>query len=486
MHYTCPVCNTENKHDLTFPIEEYVCTSCSNIINVETNNAKSIIKKPIENVVLNIGQKGIIDLIEYTVVAIVVRKYGTNIYWREYYLKDYKNNDAFLSESDGHWVFLHSIHADDVNKKESSKTMTVHSRNYRWYETTPCNIHAASGFFEEKLNFNLTTYKEYVNGTNMISQEQYGNKIQYFAGKHISKHFIKKTFKLSHMPNYSGIGIVQPYYIDIKQLINVLGIAAILICLLQLYVYSSRTNASVFQDTIKFRDVKNKEMVSKSFTLSGGSAPLKINAHSEVDNSWANLQLSLVNENTNEAVYASKDIEEYSGYEDGEVWREGKTTEEFNICGVSPGKYHFVVSAESQQSTGAIFTSGSDTGLTITKEGSGIVNVLDNSTKQTVSFGDAKTLEKDSSDMGKLVKQVFPNKNLDSLLTINPVVQSSPANTADESSIDVNATWFPVSFWNFGIILSIMVVFFIVCYWGRHLFNVSKWNNSSNSPYPKS
>ena len=486
MHYICPICKTENKLETSFSIEEYICISCSNLIDVDKNFSRQIVKKPIENVVLEIGQKGIIDYIEYTVVAIVVRKYGSATYWREYYLKDYKNNDAFLSESDGHWVFLHPIHAEDVKKKERSKVVQLHTRNYRLYETTQCTIHAAKGFFEDKLNFNIASYKEYVNGTNMVSEEQSGGYTQYFVGKHISKHFIKKTFKLSHMPNYSGIGIVQPYYIDIKQLINVLGIAALLICLLQLYVYSSRTNTSVFQDTIKFRDVKNKEMVSKSFTLSGGSAPLKINAHSEVDNSWANLQLSLVNEDTNEAVFASKDIEEYSGYEDGEAWREGKTTEEFNICGVSSGKYHLVLSAESQQSTGTIFTSGSDTGLTINKEASGIVNVLDNSTKQTVSFGDVKTLEKDSSDMGKLVRQVFLNKNLDSLLSINPVVQSSPANVVDGSSIDINATWFPVSFWNFGIILLLMVIFFIICYWGRHLFNVSKWNNSSNSPYPKS
>ena len=58
-----------------------------------------------------------------------------------------------------------------------------------------------------------------------------------------------------------------------------------MICLFQLYVYISRTNETVFAETINFADVKDKEMVSKSFTLSGGSAPLKVNAFSGVDNS---------------------------------------------------------------------------------------------------------------------------------------------------------------------------------------------------------
>ncbi|KPH11333.1 hypothetical protein AMQ68_18095 [Chryseobacterium sp. ERMR1:04] len=489
MHYTCPVCNTENPRDFMYSIEEYVCKSCSYLIDVEKSFSKKLVKKPIENVVLEIGQKGILDNTEYTVDAIVVRKYGIEIYWREYYLKDKKGDDAFLSESDGHWVLLYPVHTEDV-KKKSSKIAELHTRNYRWYETTECSIHAAEGFFEEKLNFNLATYKEYVNGTNMISQEQSGSKNQYFAGKHISKHLVKKSFKLSHMPNYSGIGIVQPYYIDIKQAINILGIAGLFICLLQLYVYTSRTNTSVFQDTIKFEDVKNKEMVSKSFTLSGGSAPLKVSAHSEVDNSWANLQLSLVNESTNETVYTSKDIEQYHGYEDGENWSEGKTTEEFNLCGIAPGKYHFVISAEKQYAVGTSTSSHfvpSNEGVTISREASGIVDVVNNSTKESVAFGDIRTLEKDSSEIGKLVKQTFPNQNLDSLLTVNSVLESPPANkVSDDSTINIKATWLPVSFWNFTIILILMLAFFIICYWGRNVFNVSKWSNSSNSPYSKS
>jgi hypothetical protein len=45
----------------------------------------------------------------------------------------------------------------------NGKAMELHGRNFRWYETTECTIHAA-GFFEDKLDFGLATYKEYVNG----------------------------------------------------------------------------------------------------------------------------------------------------------------------------------------------------------------------------------------------------------------------------------------------------------------------------------
>jgi hypothetical protein len=87
----------------------------------------------------------------------------------------------------------------------------------------------------------------------------------------------------------------------------------------------------------------SKEYVSPSFELKGSSAPLQISVSSNVNNSWANVQIALVNENTNEEIYASKDIEYYHGYTDGENWTEGSTSEDFNICGVGAGKYHLTI-----------------------------------------------------------------------------------------------------------------------------------------------
>lgn len=488
MHYTCPVCNTENNIDLTFRVEEYICKSCSNHINADQNISKRIVKKPIENVVLEVGQKGILRSTEYTVISIIIRKYGTHTFWREYALKDKSGNDLFLSESDGHWVLLETI----PNKKFIGRGRTLgeyNGKTYRWYETTDCNIYSAAGFFEDTLKFSLATYKEYVNGTDMISREQSGSKIEYFKGQHISKNEIKKAFNIPNLPTYSGIGIVQPFYINIKQAINILCISALLICLIQAYIYSTRTNHIVFKETIQFKDVSNKELISKSFIFSGGSAPLQVKVHTGVDNSWANVQLSLVNESTSESVYTSKDIEKYSGYEGGESWSEGSENEEFNICGVAPGKYHFVISAEKQggvESTKVASYLSPDGNVLLSKDAFGIINVVNNITKTSTSFGDTKTLENDKTETGKLVQKTFGKQNLDSLLNLNAYNAEFTNLVSEANSVDIIATWLPVSFWNFTIILFLMIAFFILCYIGKYYFNVSKWENSSNSPYPQS
>jgi len=482
MHYVCPACDSENKLDLTFPVKEYVCQTCSHLIELTTNKSSKHLNVPTENVVLDVGQKGKIENVEYTVVAIIVRKYGANIFWREYYLKDQKGDDAFLSESDGHWVFLTSMHPNDF-KSKNAKLATYLGKNYRWYETSQCSIHAATGFFEDKLDFTLATYKEYVNGTHMISQEHSGGQTNYFYGTHFSKHTIKRAFRLSHMPNYSGIGIVQPYYVNMREAINIFCVVGLLICLFQLYVYTSRTNETVIEQKVNFSDVRDKELISKSFTLSGGSAPLKVNVFSNVDNSWANVQLSLVNENTNEAVYTSKDIEQYHGYEDGESWSEGSQSEEFNLCGVGAGKYHFVISAENEGSYPVLTNFQSpDSKVTISRDRMGAIGVTDNFKGLSTTFTDGKTLDKDSSETAKLMRESFGTQKLDSLINAE-AIRSSAGLSSDNSSVQIKATWLPVSFWNFTFILIVMIILYILMRVGNYYFNFNKWKNSSNSPY---
>jgi hypothetical protein len=46
---------------------------------------------------------------EYWIINIVIKKYGSSTFWREYSLKDRAGNNVYLSESDGHWVLLRPI-----------------------------------------------------------------------------------------------------------------------------------------------------------------------------------------------------------------------------------------------------------------------------------------------------------------------------------------------------------------------------------------
>ena len=316
MEKICPKCNHINRIDLELIIEQYVCSNCNGLINIAENKFVKEISKSQYFTSLKIGQKGSIEGIDYTVVAIVIRKTGRDYKWAEYYLKDNQLNDAFLSESEGHWVFMKPLSQPFQTTKYGA---TFNDENYRKYETTQSSISSAFGFFEDSIKYGVASYSEYVRGEKIISFENHGeNRLYYLEGRHFPNSELKLAFKnLDFIPSKNGYGIVQPFFINTKQLINIFGVAAILISLLQFFNYTTRTNYEVFRDSVRFDSVRSKELISKSFELKGASAPLEVKLYSNVDNSWANVELSLVNEKTNETEYASKDIEQYHGYEGG-------------------------------------------------------------------------------------------------------------------------------------------------------------------------
>ena len=81
--YACPVCKTENTLEANFQVTDYVCKSCNNLISTENNKTRGVLKQPASNVVLKVGDKGVLDGKNFTVVAIVVKKYGSSTFWQE-------------------------------------------------------------------------------------------------------------------------------------------------------------------------------------------------------------------------------------------------------------------------------------------------------------------------------------------------------------------------------------------------------------------
>lgn len=251
--------------------------------------------------------------------------------------------------------------------------------------------------------------------------------------------------------------------------------------MLQLFNYTTRTNYEVFRDSIRFDSVRNKELISKSFDLKGASAPLEVKLYSNVDNSWANIELSLVNEKTNETEYTSKDIEQYHGYEDGESWSEGSKSEEFNFCGVAPGKYHFAISAQKQgfeKPSGETYFSPDGT-KSYEIDDLGFVNVTVFATQDRTAYN-LENIENNNPEMAQELKiaKEFTQKNPNSSLPIVDVDTTNP-------TVDITANWKPVTMWNYFIILIIMVVIIVLSFWGEHAFEKQKWSNSANTPYPE-
>ncbi|WP_300490593.1 DUF4178 domain-containing protein [Flavobacterium sp.] len=345
MRITCYQCDTPTDVEVPFPVKQFVCSNCFSIYKAtETGDFTFKDKYKYDKQIggLALGLKGTLEEEEYTVTGVVVKEY-MNYYWKEYVLASTTGKFLYLSEVSGHWILLREI-PDDFAKGHP-KIIDYNDKVFKLYDIARPRIAAAAGFFDIDLPTGLITMAELIAPPYMISFEKLEKEERtVFLGEHISKNQIKRIFKpTKELPNRIGIGLVQPYFFNVRQLALILCSVTLLILLTHLYVYHDKQEEVVFSNDISFSEYNDKEYISPAFTLNGGASPLTISVHSGVDNSWANAQVALVNEDTNEEIYANKDVEYYHGYSEGESWTEGDQSDDFSICGIGAGKYHLAI-----------------------------------------------------------------------------------------------------------------------------------------------
>jgi len=343
MTVPCYNCNKTTTLDVHFEVTIFACPHCA-LVYKKTKDGQLKFRdkfKPYNfTEKFEIGKTATFDNQEYRVTGILIKK-NSGFEWTEYILEGKKDEFLYLSEASGHWIVLNEIQFD---KKVGNHPLTleyeevIYDRFDYYYPT----LITAKGFFDFDI-YDKIELIEYINPPLMLSFEKSGHEQTAFLGKHISKSDIKKAFGVSSLPSKKGIGQVQPFIFNIRNLALTFCTVAVLILITNWYLNKDRVEQNVLNTEIPFDQFTTKDYVTPSFTLNGSSAPLTVRVHSNVDNSWANVQVALINETTGEEIYANKDIEYYHGYTDGENWTEGSTAVKFNICGVTAGKYHLAI-----------------------------------------------------------------------------------------------------------------------------------------------
>ncbi|WP_162126551.1 DUF4178 domain-containing protein [Flavobacterium phycosphaerae] len=344
MSFSCFNCDTVTDFEVAFEVKTFTCPSCQTVYLQNEGQFKfaNRYQEAFRSTILALGSKATLKGKEYTLSGIIQKKAYGSFYWREYILHNEALEFLFLSEADGHWILLEEIE-EEFEVDHHPMTVTYNGTYFDIYDYTTTEIVSASGYFDFDVTQKKIFTTEFINPPFMISVEKVDGVQTAFYGEHITKREIKKAFKVTNLPYKNGVGLVQPFIFNLKYLALTFCAVAMLILLSDWALNSERVEKEVLDVTIPFDSYNNKDFISPAFELKGSSAPMNITVSSNVDNSWANLQIALVNEKTGEETYANKDVEYYHGYTDGENWTEGSTSEDFNLCGVSQGKYHLVL-----------------------------------------------------------------------------------------------------------------------------------------------
>ena len=355
--FNCPSCH--QLHHVFDPekTEIYVCGHCYAVIKGEHGKIHRdyTLGAPRGESLLPLGSQGVLKGIDYTIITIAERyEVNTDYYWFEYTLMQNDNRElAFLSTYDGHWNLLKQIPNSELPElvnEPNQPDVTWKSKHFELFSRYSARYYYASGEFHWSDNLRKgMNCVEFICPPHLLAVE-YNKTVSGEADIFIGEYILSKEVSMAFLhdnslPKPFGIAPAQPprLKIDSNRFLTGALIFCILVLIIQsVYVFSRKQlpvfSARLYADTSSI----NKPAISPSFKLEGSMSNMEVQLETDVDNSWCEVDVNLVNEQTGEETAFVVGAEYYSGVSEGESWNEGSRRQDEFVCSVPPGSYHFV------------------------------------------------------------------------------------------------------------------------------------------------
>lgn len=342
----CPNCG--GALDLIAPdkTERVTCPNCDSLLDVNQGNLHFLhaLDKTENPFVLEIGKTGNFSGgQELQIIGAMVRSVtidGTKYFWHEYLLYNPQIGFRWLVHSDNHWNFVESVNAAEV--AAADKTATSDGKIYKIFQDAAARVESVTGEFYWRVETGETVRAiDYVAPPSVLSCEVSGSEINWSRGAYMSVAEIEKAFGVENLPKPFNVAPNQPFtggfYIKYGFLmLGALIVAAIL--MIPLGGFGSNVlSQKIILDTTANADVP-QTVFSQPFDLKA-NRNVKISAAAPVDNTWAELDVDLINEQNSEVESVNIPISYYSGTEDGESWSEGAPDADVTLSSLPAGRY---------------------------------------------------------------------------------------------------------------------------------------------------
>ena len=187
---------------------------------------------------------------------------------------------------------------------------------------------------------------DYVSAPLMLSQESTGNEINWSIGVYMTNAEIEKAFGVSDLPKPWSVAPNQPFTGRFYYTWGLLPLLLLIVVAIVMIPLAGLTN-TVHSETITLQPAVGTAAApqvafSRPFDLKG-NRNVRITASAPVNNSAADLDIDLVNEQNNEIESVSIPISFYQGVEEGESWTEGSPSNDATLSSLAAGQYRLRV-----------------------------------------------------------------------------------------------------------------------------------------------
>ncbi|WP_172203192.1 DUF4178 domain-containing protein [Niveibacterium sp. COAC-50] len=349
----CPSCGAPwSLHDQG--VLAVACTSCGALSDVDGKVAKvrdaarssSRVVPP-----LALGSKGKLDGVEWEAIGFmrkgVPHEVGT---WDEYLLYDGKGGFAWLVSERGHWNFVRQIDKLPVQNVGGDRPeYTLGGSRYRHFADYRAEVISVLGEFTWRVRLgDKVQVRDFIAPPNVLSCEQTDNEWTWSAGRYLSPDEVTAAFALKRpLMRASGVNACQPNpHAATRWPVLGLFLVFALVAWIVHGVFTGGSSAVFHQTRLELQPGQETSLTSEPFRIPSDQRRVEVDHFAPVSNTWAGVEVELVNRGSGEHFAAANEISYYSGYDSDGSWSEGGQSGSAVFYQVPAGEYHLVVRGE--------------------------------------------------------------------------------------------------------------------------------------------
>ncbi len=353
----CPNCGGPLTLNAPDKAERVTCPNCNSLLDVNQGNLtylKALNPLPDQpEFALPIGAEGTFPSdVKFKIIGAVVRSVffdDIHYYWHEYLLYNPSIGFRWLVHSDNHWNFVEPVNPAEVEAFGGSialtsmpKTVSYKGNTFKIFQDAPATVEYVKGEFYWRVEQGETVRAvDYVAAPLMLSQEISQNEVNWSVGTYMTGDEIEKIFGITGLPRPWGVGPNQPFTGRFYYTWGALPLLLLLVVGIIMIPLSGLTK-TILTQAIVLPPMTNatapQAMFSQPFDIKG-NRNVRITAGAQVDNSWADLDVDLVNDQSQAVESVNVPVEYYSGVDDGESWTEGDKKTDATLSSLPAGKY---------------------------------------------------------------------------------------------------------------------------------------------------
>lgn len=344
-----------------------------------------------------LGTRGKLHGVTWEVIGFMQRYSSTNNTWQEYLLFNPYKGFRWLTEFNGHWNYVVSLH---MIPKPHHDYVTYLDDKYQFYTYYQATVRYVIGEFYWRVQANdRCEISDYVSVPNILTRETtlapkiepvsdpYGSipsdpyssisstqsrsqqpaegEQIWSLAEYIEPETVQAAFGLKEaLPEKIGETINQPFKqsnelsaVVASGFIGAVVMSIVAFVLLITTPYKTlvmgefiapamQLNANVAPPIAPTIESK-PPLVSPTFEITDSKAMLSFYIQAPVRNNWVEVEATLINEDTGKALYFDDGVEYYYGYDSDGSWSEGSQMGSKTFTALPKGKYHLVFNTTS-------------------------------------------------------------------------------------------------------------------------------------------